>query len=77
MNLFDLIYHNIPKDKKYILSVALAHDYDVLSSVARAVSINLIEAILVGDEKKILEIAKDHNLSLQNCRIIHEDDIYQ
>jgi len=75
MNLFDLIYHKIPKDKKYVLSVALAHDYDVLSSVSRAVSINLIEAILVGDETKIIEIAKEHGLSLQNCRIIDEPDM--
>ena len=75
MNLFDFIYMRIPKSKRYILSVALAHDYDVLSAVARAVSINLIEAILVGDEMKIHEIAELHKLSLQNCRIIHEPDM--
>jgi phosphate butyryltransferase len=75
MNLFDLIYHNTPKTKRYVLSVALAHDYDVLSAVTRAISINLIEAILVGDETEIRAIAESHHLLLHNCRIIHEPDM--
>ncbi len=75
MNLFDKIYPNIHKTKNYVLSVALAHDYDVLSSVAKAVSANLIEAILVGDETLIREIAQTRNVSLESCRIIHEPDM--
>ena len=74
MNLFDKIYLNIPKTKKYVLSVACAHDYDVLSSVGMAISANLIEAILVGDATLIKEIASTSKLSLEGCRIIDEPD---
>jgi phosphate butyryltransferase len=75
MDLFDIIYRSIPKTKKYVLAVALAHDFDVLSSVSRAVSLNLIEAILVGDEMQIRAIAATNGLSLANCRILHEPDM--
>ncbi|MBU3190982.1 phosphate butyryltransferase [Clostridium bowmanii] len=62
------------KDKK-ILSVAVAQDNVVLKAVVEAVKLQIVDAILVGDEDKIKEIALKENLSLQNIRIVNEKDI--
>ncbi|MGK0467115.1 phosphate butyryltransferase [Clostridium sp.] len=64
----------IKKDKK-TLAVAVAQDNIVLKAVVEAVKLQIVDAILVGDEKKIVEIALSENLSLQNIRIINEKDI--
>lgn len=74
MDLFDGISRRISKTKKYVLAVAVAQDYDVLSAVVRAVQMNLVEAILVGDENKILDIAQMHGFSLDQMKIVHEPD---
>lgn len=58
-----------------ILSVAVAQDEDVLSSVKMAYDKGIIRgAILVGDEPKIREIAKNSFLDLSDFQIIHEED---
>jgi phosphate butyryltransferase len=62
------------KDKK-TLAVAVAQDNVVLKAVVEAVRLQIVDAILVGDEKKIVEIALSENLSLQNIRIINEKNI--
>lgn len=74
MDLFDGISRRISKTKKYVLAVAVAQDYDVLSAVVRAVQMNLVEAILVGDENKILDIAQMHGFTLDQMKIVHESD---
>ncbi|MGV8983749.1 phosphate butyryltransferase [Clostridium sp.] len=61
------------KDKK-ILSVAVAQDNIVLKAVVEAVKLQIVDAILVGDEEKIKEIALKEKLSLQNIRIVNEKD---
>ncbi|MBK5240528.1 phosphate butyryltransferase [Clostridium sp.] len=70
----ELIELATKKDKK-TLAVAVAQDSVVLKAVVEAVKLQIIDAILVGDEKKIVEIALDENLSLQNIRIINEENI--
>ncbi len=74
MELFDFIHQKIIKTHRYTLAVAVAQDHDVLSAVTRAVSMRLIDAILVGDESKINTVAQAHNLPLANCTILHEPD---
>jgi phosphate butyryltransferase len=64
----------IKKDKK-TLAVAVAQDNIVLRAVVEAVKLQIVDAILVGDEKKIVEIALSENLSLENIRIINEKNI--
>jgi len=56
------------------LAVACAQDRDVLSAVKNAVEQNIVEPILVGDEGKVIEIANEVGLDLQNVEIIHEID---
>lgn len=60
--------------KKKKLVVMAAHDEHVLDAVAVAVERNIVGAILVGDKKKINEIAEKHNFNLTNCEIIDEKD---
>ncbi|MEK6263699.1 MAG: bifunctional enoyl-CoA hydratase/phosphate acetyltransferase [Clostridium sp.] len=70
----ELIELATKKDKK-TLAVAVAQDSVVLKAVVEAVKLQIIDAILVGDEKKMLEIALSENLSLQNIRIVNEKSI--
>jgi phosphate butyryltransferase len=60
---------------KKTISVAAAHDKEVLVAVTEAVALGIVNAILVGDESKIKEICKNENLSLENITIIHEKDV--
>lgn len=60
---------------KKILSVAAAQDDVVLESVLEAVELNIIDAILVGDEEKIKEIAKREGLDLSGVRIVDEKNL--
>jgi len=70
----ELIQLAITKEKK-VLSVAVAQDNIVLRAVAQAVKLQIVDAILVGDEDKILEIALSESLDLKNIRIVNEKNI--
>lgn len=61
-------------DKK-TLSVAAAHDKEVLEAVTEAVRLGIVDAILIGDENKIKRIAEEENYTLTNIQIIDEKDV--
>lgn len=56
------------------ISVACAHDKDVLVSIKMAMEKGIIEPILVGDKDKILTIANEIQLNLEDVQIIDEAD---
>ena len=60
---------NLPTKK---MAVAAAEDEYVLESVKIAKEEGLAESILVGDEKKIRELAKGLNMDLSGYEIINE-----
>ncbi|MCB2289068.1 phosphate butyryltransferase [Clostridium sp. CS001] len=60
---------------KKTLSVAVAQDNVVLKAVVEAVRLQIVDAVLVGDEEKITDIAAKENLSLENIRIVNEKNI--
>lgn len=62
------------KEKK-TMAVAVAQDGVVLEAVIKAVDMNIINAILVGNEDEIRSIAKDANMDLSRVRLINECDI--
>ena len=62
------------KEKK-TMAVAVAQDGVVLEAVIKAVDMNIINAILVGNEEEIKSIAKEANIDLSRVRIINECDI--
>ncbi len=58
-----------------VVSVACAHDDDVLLAVNNAYENGIIKAILVGDQEKIEIIAKKHDINLANYEIIDIKDM--
>ena len=62
------------KKEKKTLSVAVAQDKEVLTAVCDAVNLGIVNAILVGDQEKIIKIAWDNNLDISKATIIDEKD---
>lgn len=62
-------------DKKAVLSVAAAHDEEVLLAVKDACEMDIIKAILIGEEDKIRKIASEINFNLYNVEVIDESDL--
>ena len=61
------------KSKKKKLAVAVAHDEHCLEAICAVDKMGLVEAILVGNEKKIHEIAGKLNLDVSAMKIINEE----
>lgn len=62
-------------EKKKTISVAVSQDKVVLEAVLEAVHMNIVDAILVGDEEKIRNIAKENSLDLSKVKIVNVLDI--
>lgn len=62
---------NLPMKK---IAVAAAEDDNVLEAVKIAKDEGIADSILVGDEKKIKEIAKQINMDLSKFEVINEPD---
>ena len=60
--------------KKKTLSVAVAQDKAVLEAVKAAKERGIADAILVGDEAKINEIAAELGMDMSEYTVIHETD---
>lgn len=63
------------KKEKRTISVAVAQDRVVLKAVAEAVNLNIVNAILVGDEELITKMAAEEKICLENMEIINEKNI--
>lgn len=59
------------------LVLAVAHDENALEAVVSASRQNIVEAILVGDLKKIEALAKKLNLQLPNLKMVDEPNVDQ
>lgn len=72
MKSFNEIYEKIKGSTRLrVIAVAAAEDEPVLQAVTKAKELGLCDAVLVGDEEKILSLLKE--LSLENTfKIIHE-----
>jgi len=55
------------------LAVAVAHDEHCLEAICAVDKMGLVEAILVGNEKKIHDLAGKLKLDVSGMRIIHEE----
>ncbi|WP_042276962.1 bifunctional enoyl-CoA hydratase/phosphate acetyltransferase [[Clostridium] dakarense] len=71
----DDILENLKGSEKVILSVAAAHDEEVLIAVKDAVEKGIIKPILVGDEEKINYISNKIDFNLDDIKIINSNDI--
>ena len=60
---------------KVVLSVAAAHDEEVLLAIKSATKMGIIKPILVGQEDKIRAISHEINFDLNGIKIIDKDTI--
>jgi len=67
------LYELARKSGKKRLAVAVAHDEHCLEAICAVAKTGLIEAILIGNEKKIHEIALKLNLDISAMTIINEE----
>jgi phosphate butyryltransferase len=66
---------NLEESKKYpkrILAVAVAEEETTLKACVEGNKLGLVEPILIGNENKIKEIAKNSNLDISKFQIINE-----
>ena len=61
--------------KRQVLSVAAAHDEEVLLAIKSATEMNIITPILVGQEDKIRKISDEINFDLNGIKIIDKETI--
>ncbi len=74
---FDSIISKVSECGMKTVSVAVAQDSAVLEAVQAAKERKIANAILVGDEEKIKEIAASIGMNLEGFEIIHEPDMIQ
>lgn len=71
---FDDLLSKVSQCSKKKVAVACAQDDAVLEAVKAAKERNIADAVLVGDEAKIREIAAQMNMDLTDYEIINEED---
>lgn len=74
---FDELLSKVSTCGKKVVSVAAAQDKAVLEAVKAAKERGIADAILVGDEAKIREIAAQLDMNLAEYEIINEPDIME
>lgn len=74
---FDDIVAKVQECGMKKVAVSVAQDSAVLEAVKEAKARGIADAILVGDEPKIREIAADLHMDLDGFEIIHEPDMIQ
>ena len=68
-------FKNLEESKKYpkrILAVAGTEEETTLKACVEGNKLGLVEPILIGNENKIKEIAKNNNLDISKFQIINE-----
>ena len=70
----DQIFKVLKTRKKKTLVTAFANDNHTIEAVNKAVDLELIDGILVGDEKIILKILKEEGIKPSKFRIVHEQN---
>ena len=71
---FDTLLRLVEKHPLRKVAVAVAQDVTVLKAVEQARTGNIAEAVLVGDERDILEQAESVGASLEGHAIVNEPD---
>jgi len=69
---FEQVFERIKSHPKKQVAVAVAHDETVLEAVKTADELEITDYILVGDEKKIIDISNDAGLDVKKTKIYNE-----
>ncbi|MGL6120049.1 MAG: bifunctional enoyl-CoA hydratase/phosphate acetyltransferase [Fusobacteriaceae bacterium] len=75
MNIFKKLHEKAKKEPNKTLVVACAEDEDVLLAVERARKKKIINAILVGNQKKIEQLSLKNKIPLEKYQVINISDI--
>jgi phosphate butyryltransferase len=67
------LYELAKKSRKKKLAVAVAHDEHCLDAICKVNQMGLVDATLIGNEKKIREIAQKLNLDISSMTIFNEE----
>lgn len=70
----DHMFEALKGQEKKRLVAAYANDSHTIGAVSKAIDMELIEATLVGDEKKILEVCQNEAIDSGKFHIVHEAD---
>lgn len=76
-NSFDELVAKVSECEMKKVAVAVAQDSEVLEAVREAKKRNIADAILVGDEAKIKEVAASIDMDLTGFEIIDEPDMIE
>ncbi len=71
---FSQILEKVKSNERKKIAVAAAQDEPVLEAIKDAMNIGMVDAVLVGDKEKIVEIAEKIDLNVNDLEIIHEPD---
>ncbi len=69
------LLENVTNNPKLKLAVAAAEDEDVLEALKKASSDNIVEPILIGNKKEIIEICKKIDYKINPDEIISTDSL--
>lgn len=72
---FDDLLSKVKECRRKKVAVAVAQDEPVLEAIREAKERGIADAILVGDEAKIAEVAKGIGMDLSDYEIVHEADV--
>ena len=68
------VLETLKKLEKKTIAVVVAEEQNILSAVKKAVDENLVNAILVGNKEKIIEVSNSINFNLSEVEIIDEKE---
>lgn len=74
---FEELVKSVKGRPRKTIAVAMAESEDVLSGIAFAYEEGLADAVLVGNKKKIIEIAEKASINIENFDIINTDSEMQ
>ena len=72
---FDELLSKVKDCRRKKVAVAVAQDEPVLEAILEAKERKIADAILVGDEEKIKEIAAKIGMDLSQFEIVHEPNV--
>lgn len=74
MNTFEDLIKKAAEGNRKVLSVAVAQDEAVLEAVNEAHKLGIVDAVLVGNESEIRQVADKIGMDLKDFRIINVED---
>lgn len=77
INSFDEIIEQAKSFPSKTIAVAPAQDTEVLVALRKAMDMNIANAVLVGDERKIVDIAGQNDISLDGFELVNIENDFE